>query len=160
MGVVAGAFSGTLPAGSFGEDYHSEDENELYQDKPNWKSLTPAKQILLDYAISNETGGVWDMLDTTKAGDPDFVELEVNPQTDAPRAHEPDMPPQQAGLPQQAGGWDAVREGWETEGPEAMWKLLCLPQTGPTTILPVFVLYHLLLLLQGQRHQEEASHVN
>ena len=59
------------------------------------------------------------MLDTTKAGDPDFVELEVNPQSDAPMAHEPGMPSETAGLPreegdgpQPTGGWAAVRDGW------------------------------------------------
>ena len=32
-GILAGAFSGTLPTGCFGEDFHSEDETELAQEK-------------------------------------------------------------------------------------------------------------------------------
>ena len=109
---------------------------------------------MLEYAVSGDKGGVWDLLDTTKAGDPDFVGLEANPQSNAPMAQDPGMPSETAGLPreegdrsQPTGGWDAVREGWETEGPEAMWNLLCLLQTGPTTILSVLVLFH---LPQGQ----------
>ena len=118
-GILAGAFSGTLPMGSFGEDYHSEDENELSQDMPNWKGLSIAKQIMLEYAVTGEKGGVYDLLDTTQVGDPDIVELEVNLHPSAPMAQNPSMPSETAGLPreegdgpQPTGGWAAVRDGW------------------------------------------------
>ena len=154
MGVVAGVFSGTLPTGEFGEDYHPEDENEHYQDRPDWESLTPEKQILLDYAISQNTGGIWDILDTTQPGDPDVAELEVNPQMHPGhmdlicRLNRLARP---KGLEENGAQCEKVGR---TEGPEEMLRLPfrlplrlpCLLQTGLTTDPPVFVLCHLLLL--------------